>query len=110
MLYQKFLVGEKDHFVSGSYPTIDSSLQQIAEQLSKHPGKPMAEMVISFAKDHCMRSQLVNEYPSLAALISSGTLPLDHLEALFAASKQNRFYTGQLETYALKKLNPSTND
>lgn len=99
LTYQKFLVNDTEQFEAANYPALEPSLRKMVTQLSSEPYGPKAEMILSFVKDHCMRSEQVAEHPALANLISSKTLSLQVVEDLFEASKKNPAFRKDLENY-----------
>lgn len=103
--YQKFLIKESDRFDPSVFPQLEESLDQTVAQLALTPGGPSTAMIISFAKDHCMNSQQVKDYPQLAGQIHSKELPLTILEQLFESSRQNPGYRRDLEAYVTTYLN-----
>lgn len=98
-MYHKFLVQETDRFVPDNFPPIKASLETIVVLLNREPAGPKADMLLSFVKDHSMSSQHVAEHPGLASLISTKSLPLGSLEALFESSRNNPLFKKDLEAY-----------
>lgn len=103
-MYHKFLIGDNDRFDPANFPELPASLAAIVHQLQYEPGCPVADMVLSFVKDHSINSQLVRTYPRLATAISTKELPLGFLEAIFEASRKNPSFRSALETYVRKGL------
>ena len=97
--YQKFLVGEADRFDPANFPDLTPCLQQIVAQLNRESAGPKTEMLLSFVKDHRIKSQLVTDHPVLANLISTKSLPLAMLEDLFESSKSNPSFRTDLEKF-----------
>lgn len=98
-MFHKYLIGNLDQFASATFPQLEESLRQVVVLLATNPGGPKTEMILSFVKDHSIRSQQVKDYPVLAKLISTKTLPLHVMEELFESSKQNLLFRKQLEDY-----------
>lgn len=96
---QQYRLNDTESFVASRFPELEVSLRQIMEQLASVPAGPKSEMILSFVKDHSIRSQQVNDHPQLANLISSKTLPLQVMETLFESSRQNNLFRMQLEDY-----------
>ena len=102
--YQKFHVGETDHFDQEKYPQINTDLAAIVLQLGEAAGTPGAAMLLSFVKHHRISSKSVADYPALANMISTKELPLKTLEELFDASKQNPTFRKELEIHVERYL------
>ena len=96
--YHNFSIKDTDHFIRSEYPQLEVSIQKVVEQLAAEPADKI-EMVLSFVKDHCINSKQVKDYPVLAGLISSGSLHLQVMEALFEAGKKNSVFRTGLEQY-----------
>ncbi|GAA4746215.1 hypothetical protein [Flavisolibacter ginsenosidimutans] len=97
--YQKFRVGESNSFDPASFPELQPCLQQIVAQLNRESAGPKTEMLLSFVKDHRIKSQLVADHPALANLISTKSLPLAVLEDLFESSRTNPSFRNDLEKF-----------
>lgn len=104
IMFQKFLIRDDVHFVPSKFPQLEAGLQKTKEQLGIYPLAPKIEMILSFVKHHSISSQLVKDYPELATLISSKSLPLHVMEELFEYSKQNHMFRNQLEDHITKYL------
>jgi hypothetical protein len=99
MLYSKYLVKDTDRFVPARFPQVEDDLGSLIVAMAALPSALNTEMLISFCKDHCMQSEWVRTNPVLAELISSKSLPIANLEALFAACSTHAAFRGQLEAY-----------
>lgn len=99
MLYSKFLVNATDRFDPARFPQVDEDLDQLIVSMAALPSVLNTEMLISFCKDHCMQAEWVRTNPVLAEQISSKSLPLTNLEALFAACRTHTAFRGELEEY-----------
>jgi hypothetical protein len=98
LAYQKFSITDKDHFNPSNFPQLETSIQKVVEQLAAEPAVKI-EMLLSFVKDHCINSKQVKDHPELADLISTQSLPLQVMEALFEAGKKNPVFVMELEEY-----------
>lgn len=96
--YQKFSIKETDHFISFDYPKLEASIQQVVEQLAAEPAAKVG-MILSFAKNHSIDSRQVQDYPGLARLISTKSIPLQEMEELFEAGRKNPVFIKELEDH-----------
>lgn len=103
--YQRFRIGETDHFEETKYLQINTALQAIVMQMSEAAGTPVSAMLLSFVKDHCISSKSVAAFPALANMISTKELPLGALEELFEASKHNSTFQKELQIHIETYLN-----
>lgn len=97
--YHKFLIRETDRFDPANFPQLEICLDQITKQLNREPAGPKADMLLSFVKDHSIKSQHVTDHPALTLLISTKSLPLDSIEALFESSRNNPSFKKDLEAH-----------
>jgi hypothetical protein len=104
MIYSKYLIKDTDQFVPYEYPQIEEDLEALVVSMAKMPSAQNAEMLLSFVKDHSMRSEWVSANPQLAELICTKSLPTKNLEELFASSSKNLPFRKQLETYVTEKF------
>lgn len=109
MHYSRFLIKEHDQFVPFDFPQIEADLDVLVASMAKLPSLENKEMLLSFVKNHSMRSDWVGANPVLADMISTNTLPVKNLEALFASSTGNLPFRIQLEEYIIQKFKGSIN-
>jgi len=96
--YQQFSITHSEHFTPSTFTQFEITLRQAIQQLADEPAVKI-EMVISFAKDHQIECNLVKDHPNLAALISTKSLPLQSMEDLFEAAKNNPVFKLEMEQY-----------
>ena len=106
-MYTKYLVKDTDQFDPAHFPAITEDMDAIIASMAKLPGSRNSAMLVSFAKDHCLESEWVKANPILAEMISSKSLPVTNLEALFASSGKNSSFRKQLEEYVLSRFEAS---
>jgi hypothetical protein len=97
--YQKFLIRPTDHFDAATFPFLEENISFAKGKLDIMPSVHRTEMLVSFLKDHCIKSEWVADNPELAELISSKVLPLTDFEALFESGKDNTAFVSELEAY-----------
>lgn len=98
LTHQSFSVTETNHFIPSRYPQLEVNLQEIVAQLAAEP-ECKTDMLLSFVKNHCIESKHVMDHPQLARLISTGSLPLHMIEALFEAGKSSPPFKKELEEH-----------
>jgi hypothetical protein len=96
--HHQFSVTETNHFIPSRYPQLEVNLQEIVSQLAAEP-ECKTDMLLSFVKNHCIDSKHVLAHPELARLISTGSLPLYIIEALFEAGKSSPPFKKELEEH-----------
>jgi hypothetical protein len=98
-IYRNYIINDSDHFIASEFVELQISIQHIASELSMESSANITDMVISFVKDHSINSQMVKESSELANRISSRALPIEVMEALFDASRENQLFRKHLEDY-----------
>lgn len=98
-MFQRLVIKNASQFIPSDFPQLEESLREVVAQLARKWEGPKADMILSFVKDHSLPSQEVDEYPELAKLISTGSLPLYVMESLFESSRQHPLFREQLEHY-----------
>lgn len=97
-IYEKFSISATAHFVPSEFPQLEASIRQVIKQLADEPAIKV-EMLLSFVKHHSINSIQVKENPGLASLISNQSLPLQLMEALFDAGRNNGVFIRELEEH-----------
>ena len=99
MFSKKYIIHSSDHFNPALFPQITDDIVVVRETIKKMPGAFHAEMLLSFAKNHCIKTDWVNSNPEFAALITSKALPINNFEMLFDCSNDNRIFQDEFEQY-----------
>ena len=105
--YQKYLIKTSDRFDAAQYPGLDEKIALITKELDTVPDDFKIEMLLSFLKDHLIKTEWAAVNPILAEMISSGNLPLSDLENLFESSRKNPAYQDELTAYIKNQFSAS---
>ena len=97
--YQKFLIGNTDHFDPAYFPFLEEKISMAKKELDTMPSAYRTEMLVSFLKDQYIPSAWEAANPGLAEMIRSKALPLADFEGLFESAIDNTAYTRELEVY-----------
>jgi hypothetical protein len=108
MFYKKYLVKDTDHFDPDHFPELMEDIDTIHVGMDATPTALNAEMLLSFLKSHSIRTEWVNANPQLAEMISSKSLPITGLEALFESCTENRDFRIQLEEHIRERFSMLT--
>ena len=103
-LYKKFSIDNADHFNPDHYAFIADDLAIMIGQIKNIPHDFMAEIIVSFMKDHCLRCEWITANPQLAHLVTSRAVRSDKIESLFDDCRSNSVFSRQLETYVKGQL------
>ena len=108
MLYKKYVVKDTDEFNASLFPEIGADIASIRKIMYKHSFHLDVSVFLSFVKDHSMRTEWANVNHEMAEMISSKTLPVTNMEALFSCTKNNPDFQKHLEEYIIASFKPST--
>lgn len=90
-------IREADKFDLHFYPEVQQELVIISRRLKEITGDHKAEIVISFFKDHCIRTEWFKSNDDVIKLITSRLFGTEHIEALFKGCKHNREFLNDFE-------------
>ena len=103
-MFIMYEVSARDTFQLQFYPEVQNELVTISRHLKQMPGDHKAEIVISFLKDHCIRTEWFKGNDDVIKLITSRFLDTEHIEALFNGCKNNSAFTNNFERCILAAL------
>jgi hypothetical protein len=92
-----------DEFVPAKFPEIDSEINTIKAQLKGSGGADQSEVIISYCKDHSVRSDLALSQSALVKILRSMDA-CQYMEDLFSASKGNESFRRGFENYVASKF------
>ena len=104
--HKTYCIGNTDEFRAGEYLLVTEEVGNLAMQTANLLPAHKADILISFLKDHAIKTAWVNTNQPVTTLITSGVLPTANIEALFAASRENKVFRGQLDAFIRKELLP----
>lgn len=93
----KYEVAAADTFQPQFFPEVETELRKMSGQLKQIPGEQKAEIVISFLKDHCIKTDCFKGNSDVIKLVTSRALEAAHIEALFKSCNGNHAFTADLE-------------
>jgi hypothetical protein len=99
MFYNKYLIKDSDHFEPMDFPQLMDDLDTIQAAIAETPETSRSEMLLTFLKEHSLGKDLIASNPRLASMITSGTLPLSGLQALFDSCRKHTSFGNQLENH-----------
>lgn len=100
----EILVEKAVEFNDADHPGIINELATLRAALDKMSSPHKAEIVISFFKDHSIKTEWVKRNPELIKLIVSGTYKTNALETLFEKVKNKQNFLNDFEQYIKKQI------
>jgi hypothetical protein len=101
-------VKETDDFNMSLFPEIGADIAIIRKEMHKHSHHLDPVILISFIKNHSIKTEWANANPEIAKMISSKTLPVVNMESLFSCAKNNLVFQRHLEEYIIVCFKTST--
>jgi len=94
----------KESFSPNNFPCLDEDIKLIREKLKDLNNDYLAEIVISFAKDHSIKGIWAKENPDVVDMVVNKRIPIGTLEQLFEKSKDNFEFREDLEKYLIDEF------
>jgi hypothetical protein len=88
-----------DKFIPSKYPLVVSELNVMSTHFRTIHSERKSAMVISFLRDHSLRTTWLSEEPELTQLITSRKFDMSQTEALFSLCRSHPGFCGSFEEY-----------
>src|SRR5688572_30405619 len=103
----KYDIKASDRFSAALFPLVTTELSAIGDRLSQIPCRNRGEIVISFLKDHSLKTTWLSESKTTTDLITSRSFTTIHIESIFESCKKtNTEFLRSFEDYIQKQLDP----
>jgi hypothetical protein len=102
--FTRHVINDTDVFDERDFPEITFELLSLKQKVSGLEGQHKEEIIISYLKDHSIKTTWVETYPKLTAIMISSTLPVLHLEHLFESCRKNTAFLAAFENYIHRQL------
>ena len=99
-----------DQFDAEIYPDVVREIKGIAHASACVAGRFKSQIVLSFLRDHSIKSDCFVGNDSFVEMIIGGSLKVRCIEALFEVSRGNEKFINDLESYIDCELRNSEND
>lgn len=98
------IIKEYETFSPANYPKAFHELSILNQGISHIAIYFKVEIIISYLKDHTLKTDWVEANPALARMITSGFFKTPYLEALFESCRNNKTFLMDFEGYIGKEL------
>ncbi|MEJ1241962.1 hypothetical protein WBG78_27700 [Chryseolinea sp. T2] len=89
---------ESNYFSALEHPEAFGEIKVMAHQVAEIPGDYKPEMLISFLRDHSLKTEWLDGNELLVRLITSGSMKTYQTERLFQQRRANKLFIADLET------------
>ncbi len=86
-------------FNENDYPKVQEELAAICNATSQVSIRDKTDMIISYLRDHFIKSKQTIKNPELARLLVTGFYQTSQIELLFASCRGNKSFSKDLENY-----------
>jgi hypothetical protein len=97
--YNRYLISDNDNFDPANYSSIEMEVSKINRQTAALPVKDKSDILITFLKEHSIKTSLAQANPQLVKLIESGEIFNGDIEALLESAQKHSLFSAQLEKY-----------
>jgi len=101
---EQYIVSETEVFGIQHFPDVHLELTRICQQAMTIHSAHKTDIIISFLKDHMIKSAWVLDDPEIVAMITTREAGVKNLERLFDGCKQNDSFRCGLENHIEKSL------
>jgi hypothetical protein len=98
------IIKDNEKFSPENYPKAFHELSILNQGIAHVAIYFKVEIIISYLKDHSLKTDWVEANPALARLITSGFFNTSHLESLFESCRNNKVFLYDLEEYMSRLL------
>jgi hypothetical protein len=98
------IIKDYEKFSPVNYPNAMHELAALIQGISQIPVYFKVEIIISFLKDHNLKTNWVEGNPALTRMITSGFFKTAHLESLFESCRHNKVFLNDFEAYIKRQI------
>ena len=99
MLFNKFDTENTEIFNAGALPGMVNELAAVIQGIEDSPVYFKPQIIISYLKNHSIKTDWINANPELTAIIISGSLSTIYMESLFERHSTNKPFLEDFEAY-----------
>lgn len=94
-----YVVKDNDVFIPQNFPFVEEELLLLMKDTYMVADQFKQDIVVSYVKNHSILVTWSKANTALVTLLTSGSIKIHHLEALFGASVNNKPFQDTLEQY-----------
>jgi hypothetical protein len=98
------IIKDNEKFNPANYPKAFYELSVLSQGLEHISIYFKVEIIISYLKDHSLKTDWVEANPALSRMVTSGFFKTSHLESLFESCRNNKAFLKDFEDHISKKL------
>ncbi|NII26547.1 hypothetical protein HB364_15775 [Pseudoflavitalea sp. X16] len=98
------VIKDYEKFSPANYPKAFHELSVLNQGIAHIAIYFKVEIIISYLKDHSLKTDWVEGNPALTQMITSGFFKTEHLESLFESCRNNKVFLYDFEGYISRLL------
>jgi hypothetical protein len=98
------IIKDYEKFSPVNHPKAFHELSVLNQGISHLPIYFKVEIIISYLKDHSLKTNWVEANPALSRMVTSGFFKTSHLESLFESCRNNKVFQNDVEEYISRLL------
>ncbi|THU40455.1 hypothetical protein FAM09_11380 [Niastella caeni] len=98
------IIKDLEKFSPANYPKAFHELSVLNQGISHIAIYFKVEIIISYLKDHSLKTDWVEANPALSRIITSGFFKTSNLESLFESCRNNKAFLTDFENHISKEL------
>ena len=98
------VITDYEKFSPANYPQAFHELSVLNQGISNVAMYYNVEIIVSFLKNHSLKTAWIEANPALTRMITSGFFKTSHLESLFESCRNNKAFLKDFEEYISKQL------
>lgn len=103
-MYSKYNISDTLRFSILDFPKVELELLIMKNAITAVPNDFKDLMIISFIKDHSLKTEWVAANPDLAKLLNSNSFSTTQSHSLFESSKRNTVFSTAFEAHIRDKI------
>ena len=104
LISSRYIIKDNEQFNPENHPSAVYELSNLKQGISHTNIYYKVEIIVSFLKDHCLKTAWIEANPALAQMITSGFFKTSHLESLFESCRNNKAFCNDFEEYISRQL------
>jgi hypothetical protein len=92
-------IADGDNFNEAKYPEVVHEVEELSRHFSLVPGNHKSDIVISYLKDHCIKTEYLLTNKRVVEKIVFGAVGTFYTEALFSSSRGHSLFVEDLEDF-----------
>jgi hypothetical protein len=98
------IINAYERFTPANHPIAIYELSALNQGISHTAIYFKVEIILSYLKDHCLKTDWIEANPALTRMVTSGFFKTSHLESLFESCRTNKVFLDDLENYITSQL------